>query len=223
MKKLLALGSLAISLAFSHGAIAASTDFIDNGSFTTDTLSDLDWLDVTTTRGLSFDAVSGQLGAGGDYAGYRYATGVEFNQMIMNYTSSAFQQTNYSQVYHGTAGLDGLVRLLGSTYDDFYFERYGRTYSSFVGAFYTMGFLSDTHLTSSANHFAATTYENTVSTTVRDWSIAHSYIFPGSLPHLEIGSYLVRDTLIATPIPAALFMFAPALLGFLGFRRKFQA
>jgi len=35
---------------------------------------------------------------------------------------------------------------------------------------------------------------------------------------------LVSDTkLIATPIPAALFMFAPALLGFFGFRRKMQA
>jgi len=38
-----------------------------------------------------------------------------------------------------------------------------------------------------------------------------------------LGSFLVSDTLIATPIPAALFMFAPALLGFFGFRRKMQA
>lgn len=223
MKKLLALGSLAISLAFSHGAIAASTDFIDNGSFTTDTLSDLDWLDVTTTRGLSFDAVSGQLGAGGDYAGYRYATGVEFNQMIMNYTSSAFQQTNYSQVYHGTAGLDGLVRLLGSTYDDYYFEQQSRTYSSLTGAFFTMGFLSDTYSTSSDNQYGATLYENGVSPTARDWSFAHNYLYSDTTEVALMGSYLVRDTLIATPIPAALFMFAPALLGFLGFRRKFQA
>jgi len=37
------------------------------------------------------------------------------------------------------------------------------------------------------------------------------------------GDFVVRDApLIATPIPAAVLMFAPALLGFFGFRRKMQ-
>lgn len=37
------------------------------------------------------------------------------------------------------------------------------------------------------------------------------------------GHYLVRGGVSAVPIPAAAFMFAPALLGFMGFRRKMQA
>lgn len=34
------------------------------------------------------------------------------------------------------------------------------------------------------------------------------------------GHYLVRGGVSAVPVPAALFMFAPALLGFIGFRRR---
>ena len=41
--------------------------------------------------------------------------------------------------------------------------------------------------------------------------------------YYDAGYFLYTDDVSAVPIPAAAFMFAPALLGFLGFRRKMQA
>jgi len=55
-------------------------------------------------------------------------------------------------------------------------------------------------------------------------SISDSDAYSGGQTVTHATWLLVSDSnLIATPIPAALFMFAPALLGFFGFRRKMQA
>ena len=65
---------------------------IDNGIFTSDTATGLDWLDLTETsgprdgepRGFSADDVLGQLGAGGQFEGWRYANFVEVHQLMEN-------------------------------------------------------------------------------------------------------------------------------------------
>jgi len=57
-----------------------------------------------------------------------------------------------------------------------------------------------------------------------DIEITDEFSATGSYPETAATWLLVGDaTLIATPLPAALFMFAPALLGFFGFRSKMQA
>ncbi|MFT7235595.1 MAG: hypothetical protein ACI9QV_001177 [Methylophagaceae bacterium] len=61
--------ALSVTLAFNSAAFAASTSFIDNGSYTTDTISGLDWLDVTTSKDQSYNYVSSQFGVGGVYQG----------------------------------------------------------------------------------------------------------------------------------------------------------
>lgn len=63
-------------------AQAASTDFFDHDTYTTDSLSDLDWLDVTASTNRSFNDVSSQFGTGDDFDGWRYATRVEFNALV---------------------------------------------------------------------------------------------------------------------------------------------
>lgn len=52
----------------SHGAI------IDNGSYFTDTNSGIDWLDLTPTVGLSVFEVQDQMGVGGAFDGWQFAT-----------------------------------------------------------------------------------------------------------------------------------------------------
>ena len=44
------------------------------GSITRDPNSGLDWLDLTLSSSLSFNTVNAQLGTGGDFEGFRYAT-----------------------------------------------------------------------------------------------------------------------------------------------------
>ncbi len=60
----------------------ASAELVDRGLQTYDTASGLEWLDLSQTRGLSFDEVCAQLGAGGQYAGYRYATTLEAQALL---------------------------------------------------------------------------------------------------------------------------------------------
>ena len=47
---------------------------VDNTMFTTDTETGLDWLDLTETRGQSYDEVENQMGAGQRYDGWRHAS-----------------------------------------------------------------------------------------------------------------------------------------------------
>ena len=70
-------------------AILASND--SSFSWTVDTSSRLDWLDfdggpAPSTVNRSFSDVSTHLGAGGDYAGWRYATRAEVYQFMLNVT-----------------------------------------------------------------------------------------------------------------------------------------
>lgn len=45
-----------------------------DGGLTFDTATNLEWLDLTYTAGQSYNEVSGELGEGGAFAGFRYAT-----------------------------------------------------------------------------------------------------------------------------------------------------
>jgi hypothetical protein len=54
-------------------AFDSNAELIDNGSYTTDTRTNLDWLDLTETVNLTFDYVDSQLGPGGEFEGWEYA------------------------------------------------------------------------------------------------------------------------------------------------------
>ena len=51
----------------------ANAVIIDNGSYTTDTDSGLDWLDVGSTLNLSSNEIQAQFGSGGLFEGFRFA------------------------------------------------------------------------------------------------------------------------------------------------------
>ena len=58
-------------------SFSARADLIDQGLTTRDTASGLEWLDLSQTSGYSFNEVVSNFGAGGLFAGYRFATTVE--------------------------------------------------------------------------------------------------------------------------------------------------
>jgi len=231
--------ALSATLAFSTtSALAASTDFTDHGTYTSDGLSGLDWLDVTSSINQSYNYVSGQFGIGGDYEGWRYASGSEFTQLYNNYTSH-----NYSTQYNldlelARGEIDGLIALLGDTFlshlnHGIHRHRpYPTNYnpnSTFIQ--YTLGILADTKPLAYSAHYLAMIanlgnsrhryrfrYRDNEDTVKTHYTYASD-----KSARYHYGSYLVRGSLIATPIPAAVFLFAPALLGLLGFRRKVRA
>lgn len=93
--------SLIALLLFSGSSNASKASFVDHGIYTTDTLSKLDWLDVTETGYKSYNKVVSELGAGGKLEGWRYATGIEVNQMLSNYTGVSIPGAGYGRVDSG--------------------------------------------------------------------------------------------------------------------------
>jgi hypothetical protein len=51
--------------------------------------SGLDWLGVTFSVNRSYNDASSQFGVGGDFAGWRYAAGLEFNGLVGHWTGVA--------------------------------------------------------------------------------------------------------------------------------------
>ncbi len=96
--------------AFSFNAHAA---IIDNGTYTTDTESGLDWLDVTLSVNRSYSYMTTQFGAGGEFDGWRFATGDELVSLVDNMGGTG--------PYEGYSGdheniTTQLISLLGDTY-----------------------------------------------------------------------------------------------------------
>jgi hypothetical protein len=58
-------------------ALSASADVLNFGALTRDTITGLDWLDLSATQNRSFIDVSSQFAPGGEFFGYRYATVAE--------------------------------------------------------------------------------------------------------------------------------------------------
>ncbi len=222
--------TLAGALAFSGVALAAPTDFIDHGHYTTDTNNGLDWLDVTISVNQSYNYVSSQFGSGGEYEGWRYATGVEFNRMVSSWTGSVIADTYYLRVTHPEGNIDGLHFLLGSTLDTYNVHVYGLTYDerfhSEEGATwdYTLGTIDDLHvdrfgLTRDAVRSAAYISDNDIYRSYDDKTVAHSNPRYEWERDYNIGNYLVRDTLAPVPVPAAVWLMGSGLLGLLGYSR----
>jgi hypothetical protein len=183
---------------------------------------------------MSWNDVNTQLNAGGYLEGWQFATGSQFLTMVNNFADTAFTSfTDYNYVNEGIA--DNLVMLLGDTYAS-YFKvlNQGLTpdqyYNSSPGnsRSFTLGFLKDVY-DSNVPYIAWLLDHPEHDPSLRDFAKAWAGFRRADLGYLDIGSFLVRSSdyappsVSAVPIPAAAFLFAPALLGFLGLRHKRRA
>lgn len=98
-------------LLFVNIASAASVDFKDNGSYLTDNVSGLEWLDVSASTYLSYNDVSSQMGAGQRFDGWRYASLEQLDDLVFNYSGS--NVSGVSAILLGNGALDGLIDMLG--------------------------------------------------------------------------------------------------------------
>ena len=122
--KVLAKGM--IGFVFTLMASYASASFISSAdsSFTTDTESGLDWLDVTTSVGQSYSEVNGQLDSGGSFYGWRFATGGEVESLMAHASTIAVGSSDLSE-QDGYSFADVMIPLLGSTsnaYENYWHE-----------------------------------------------------------------------------------------------------
>jgi hypothetical protein len=189
-----------VTLLFWVGSVNAA--LIDSGSFTTDTASELDWLDLTATIGMSY---TDALAANG---GWRYAT----NSEVENLFSVAFNGYYDTNPNHFSNSVDGayvnnvvdasnFISLFGETLQTpvshasygFYFDE--------DNIYRMMGAFQNESSTQIVSNEYVTTYTGFVDGGATDK-----------------GVYLVRSSVV--PIPAAAWLFGSALAGLGWFRRK---
>jgi len=191
----------------------ATATIIDNVTFTTDTATGLDWLDVTASSGDSIDFVSSQFGAGGVFAGWRYATAAELTTLLLNFgiTTVPHSDSPATQLtLHQT-----IIQTLGVTFTN-------------PNLSFTEGYIADEGFLSGSMgpyRYIAVISEAPppIDQTVAD-PFFTLYPFDTSVPSSGVGSFLVRDA-VAVPGPiagAGIPGLALACGGLLAFWRRYR-
>ena len=167
-------------------------------ALTQDTTTGLQWLDLSASSNRSFSDVSTQLGVGGDFEGFRYASEVEVRTLFSNAgvpdLSGAWNLLNYQPV------LD-LQSLIGITRGSFG-ESFGATgdqgfnSSSVLG----IGLQQQSNPSSSVYQQARVLVNNTIPLDQTAF----------------LGHWLVRPV----PVPSAVWLFGSGLLGLVGIARR---
>jgi hypothetical protein len=221
-KALIASLLLLVSMQAGASILSVGDSVFGAGSVTRDTTSGLEWLDLTQSLNLSFSDVSIELGVGGNFEGWRYATKLELDTLLFNYTGTASFVSGLTFYDHNS--LDGLVDLLGNTIDSFYISKFGVSldaYHNLLENSYvdqTFGFLSNAYPGNLDLHYLGELY---------DWGFDPTYLsnqdkfLTTSTYNINdssgfIGSYLVRTV----PEPAVLILFLIGMAGLRFARRK---
>ncbi|WP_417534567.1 DUF4214 domain-containing protein [Marinobacterium stanieri] len=95
---------------------SANVAIIDMGDITRDTTTGLDWLDLTITRGRSYNDISSNLGTGQEFDGWRYATDAEVQQLWKNLGLTNGTWSGLSVEYTDYADFTAASELIGNTW-----------------------------------------------------------------------------------------------------------
>jgi hypothetical protein len=204
MRHKIAAALLVMGLSFvsvGHAAI------IDNGDFTTDTDTGLDWLDLTKTSNRSYDDISSKLGVGQEFEGWRYATQAEVQTLWKNMgvTNGTNIPIDVSDTVQYEAFIDA-VNLLGNTFNEHSDEVYDYGAAGLTG-----------DLRNSCCPLLNGMYHNRSSTQTAVYSVNNTSVYKYTTQPF-LGSYLVSTTLV--PIPAAAWLFGSGLIGLVGMQRR---
>lgn len=99
--------ALGICMLFTHSFAQSGQAFPNiitaHDSYLTDSISELDWLDITETKGQTVEEVSSRLGLGSDLYGWRFATRFEYAQLTM--ADALYNQPGFN--YHTISSASG--------------------------------------------------------------------------------------------------------------------
>ncbi len=206
-----------------------NASIVNNGIYTTDTDTGLDWLDLTETKGLSVTNVYSNYISSGNW---RYASGDQLNQLIFNYSGSV--TNGYDSTDQPAHRIDGLIDLLGPT---------GNTgFQVFNNGHYIFGLLKEftTELNcaglsciatnqswvASMTHYAIDSITVDILGTpttiaLTDYSKTHDFKHDQTEPRADIGSFLIRDTTSSSvPLPSAIWLLVSGLFAVFGISRR---
>jgi len=174
-----------------------------DGLLTYDDATRLEWLDVTVTAGASYDDVSAELGVGGLYEGWSYATADQFEALLNSIGGSG----SYDGAdFRHNAVAPYILSLLGSTF----------TSVSQEGANVLTGDCGDVNECFYRNTYNVINYfDNDFDD---DFIRSNAAIVTDDEAQFSVGSLLVRTSEV--PVPAGMWLFGSALMSLAGLKRK---
>ena len=184
----------------------AQATLIDNGSYTTDTVTGLNWLDLTSSLSLgkSFNTVTGLFAT--TLAGWHYASGAQVSKLFDDAGGIGPYDFSGSPSANGTAAqlapVNLLISLLGNT-----------------GSFGNGGLGITSDVAPSLSHWDAAYLNVAVGYLLvpQNWNNQTDTFSDPAL-----GSFLIRDA-VRVPEPASLMLFATGLMGLAAKRRRRKA
>jgi len=193
-------------------SLCANSAIIDNGAYTTDTATGLDWLDLTTTSNRTFNDVNGNLGAGGEFEGWRYATYSDITTFLNTFGGVVLNgwHTANNGTFEALAPLWGDLKCIQASEACAIGD--GESYFIYQhGVNVRYGHINDT---SQINVHSG-----------QDVSLTGDYInILGYLGSYESANILTAHALVrdasAIPVPAAAWLFGSALVVFGFIKRK---
>jgi hypothetical protein len=199
-----------ISVSSAQAALIKA-DWHSNGDnlIVRDTSTNLDWLMLTETNGMSYSHVITQLGVGGMFEGFRYASSAEVVSLFANNFSI---DLSYGSVHSPNNIVDPGIELAATTLGNIANEW------NAVYPFGVAGIVPEIHVSpfpmrqyigamDALNIYGYNIYWDAVEHGIQE---SHSQTY--------IGSYLVRPV----PIPGAVWLLGSGLVGLLGLRKKFK-
>lgn len=184
-------------------AFNSNAALIDNGAYTTDTDSGLDWYDLSFTAGINYND------AGSFYPGWRYASNSEVEN-IFSIMFPEYSDTVDGAYYSTTTAGSNPNRLSDALYFQNLFGAYADTSWD-----YSYGMYQDED--NILRMTGASIRKSDMLTNVYGTEFTNNYdsSLSSSLGP-EYGVYLVRE-ISAVPVPSAILFFGSGLLGLIGF------
>ena len=196
MNPLRKLGLAASFLIFSQASMAAfvarDLHVVGDGLLTFDSVTNLEWLDVTASVGRSYNDVATQLGGGGDFAGFRYATLGEMETLYQDAGITPGDGT--TPIYGQVPQIQQFVSFFGGTW----FEAGGFPGPG-VRGIYGQADGSDAHFMADAG---INLIYNLTSSFIGGQGLMEGLSFADGQTNPAIGSFLVRSATSVVPIPA---------------------
>jgi len=199
------LKSITTAALLSVFALNASAALVDNGGYTTDTNSGLEWLDLSSTTGLSMEAA---LAAN---SGWRYAANSEVENIFLQLFDGYYDThpNGFSNSADGAyadqlADVNNFRSLFGVTQSGFNYPTSFR---------FTLGLYEDE--AGIIRAMGTAFYTNPNQTAIE--GLDFNSVYDTTTAFNGRGTFLVRTS--AVPIPAAVWLFGSALAG-LGWMRR---